>query len=61
MIKNLYGVRDNPTVATVDQTGKITANSAGEAVITVTTTNNKTASCVVVVTKKPVPIESVDK
>ena len=51
---------DNPTVATVDQTGKITANSAGEAVITVTTTNNKTASCVVVVTKKPVPIESVE-
>ena len=51
---------DNPTVATVDQTGKITANSAGEAIITVTTSNNKTASCVVIVTKKPIPIESVE-
>jgi len=48
------------TVATVDQNGKITANSAGEATITVTTSNNKKASCVVVVTKKPVAIESVE-
>ena len=36
-------------IATVDQTGKITAQKAGEAVITVKTVNDKTTSCIVTV------------
>lgn len=35
------------SVATVDNIGKVTAKSAGTAVITVTTSNGKTASCTV--------------
>lgn len=46
-------------VATVDQTGNVEAKGVGETTITVTTSNGKTATCLVVVTKKPVPIESV--
>lgn len=58
--KKLTWNSDNPIVATVDQNGEITAKSAGKAVVTVTTSNNKTASCIVIVTKKPIPIESVE-
>lgn len=58
--KKLIWNSDNPIVATVDQNGEITAKSAGKAVVTVTTSNNKTASCIVIVTKKPIPIESVE-
>ena len=46
----------NPSVATVDQTGKINAIAAGTTTITVRTSNGKTATCNVTVT---VPIESV--
>ena len=41
----------NTRVATVDSKGKITAVSAGRAVITVKTFNGKTATCVVTVTE----------
>ena len=42
---------DNTDVATVDQTGKVTAKAAGTANITVTTTDgSKTATCAVTVT-----------
>ncbi|MBO4625420.1 MAG: Ig-like domain-containing protein [Bacteroidales bacterium] len=43
-------------VATVDENGKVTAVDGGEATITVTTANGKTATCEVTVT---VPVESV--
>ncbi|MBR4166290.1 MAG: Ig-like domain-containing protein [Bacteroidales bacterium] len=50
----------NTAVATVSSTGKVTAVAAGEAVITVTTTNGgKTASCTVTVTNPAVPVQSV--
>ena len=50
----------NTAVATVSSTGKVTAVAAGEAVITVTTTDgNKTATCTVTVTNPAVPVQSV--
>ena len=42
----------NVAVATVDLMGKVTAKSAGTAVITATSENGKTASCTVTVNKK---------
>lgn len=55
---------DTPTVATVDQTGKITAVSAGEAEITVVSGSGK-ATCTVTVIKWPDPavatVEYVDE
>ena len=45
---------DTPTVATVDQTGKITAVSAGNAIITVVSGNAK-STCPVTVIKWPAP------
>ena len=45
---------NKPDVAAVDKDGKVTAHKAGEATITVTTTDGgKTASCTVNVTAKP--------
>ena len=45
---------NKPDVAAVDKDGKVTAHKAGEATITVTTTDGgKTASCKVNVTAKP--------
>ena len=50
---------DNPAVATVDQTGKVSAVKEGTANITVTTNDgSKTASCAVTV-NKPAPAEFV--
>lgn len=48
--KNITWTSDNPAVATVDSSGKVTAVSAGIAVITVTTSDgNYTDSCTVTV------------
>jgi len=45
----------NKSVATIDQSGVVTANAKGTATITVTTvTSNKTASCEVTVVGKPI-------
>lgn len=46
----------NPEVATVTQSGKVNAISAGTTTITVKSYNNKTTSCVVTITKKDNPI-----
>ncbi|MCQ4021478.1 MULTISPECIES: Ig-like domain-containing protein [unclassified Ruminococcus] len=46
----------NAGVATVDQTGKVTARATGTAKITVKTDNGKTASCAVTVKKAPTSI-----
>ncbi len=59
MEKVLTWSSDNDAVAMVDQQGKVTALTAGKATITVTTVNNKTATCEVTVKKQEVPIESV--
>ena len=49
--KDVSWSSDNPSVASVDQTGKVSAISAGTATITVTTADgNKTATCNVTVT-----------
>ncbi|MBO0933861.1 Ig-like domain-containing protein [Fibrella aquatilis] len=49
--KNVSWISGNTAVATVDGTGKVTAIAAGNAVITVTTTDgNKTASSTITVT-----------
>ena len=49
----------NVAVATVDLMGKVTAKSAGTAIITATSENGKTASCTVTVEKKLIPITEV--
>lgn len=59
MEKVLTWSSNNDAVAMVDQQGKVTALTAGKATITVTTVNNKTATCEVTVKKQEVPIESV--
>ena len=52
---------DNPSVAAVDQSGKITAVSEGTATITVTTTDGGfSATCTVTVTKAPVHATGVE-
>ena len=52
---------DAPEVASVSETGVITANSVGTATITVTTNDgNKTASCVVYVSPVIIAVESVN-
>ena len=58
--KSVTWSSSNTAVATVDATGKVTAVAAGEAVITVTTTDGgKTATCTVTVTNPAVPVQSV--
>ena len=53
--KNVVWTSNNEAVAKVDENGKVTAISVGEANITVTTVDgNKTASCKVVVTAQEV-------
>ncbi|MCR4622257.1 MAG: Ig-like domain-containing protein [Clostridiales bacterium] len=49
-------VSDNTGVVTVTSAGKLTAVSAGTAVITAATTNGKTATCEVTVTKAPTSV-----
>ena len=46
-----------PSVASVDENGKVTAKSAGTADITAATVNGKTASCTFTVTAKQQPVE----
>ncbi len=49
-VKDVTWESDNPSVATVDNTGKVTAIKEGKATITVTTVEaNKTATCRVIV------------
>ena len=50
--KDVSWSSSNVAVATVDLMGKVTAKSAGTAVITATSENGKTASCTVTVNKK---------
>lgn len=51
--KNLSWSSSNSSIVSVDQTGKITANTVGEVTITATSTDgsNKSGSCVVTVTE----------
>ena len=50
--KSVKWSSSNVAVATVDIMGKVTAKSAGTAIITATSENGKTASCTVTVNKK---------
>lgn len=53
--KNVKWESSDTSIVTVDASGKVTAISAGSATITVTTVDgNKTATCAVTVTEKPV-------
>lgn len=55
--KNVSWSSNNPTVANVDQNGLVTAYSAGNATITVTTEDgSKTATCTVTVTEPAAPV-----
>lgn len=47
-----------PTIASVDNTGKVTAKAEGTAIITAKTANNKTATCAVTV-NAPTPTDQV--
>ena len=50
--RNVYWTSSDLSVATVDNTGKVTAVKRGTALITVTTEDgNKTATCTITVTK----------
>lgn len=55
----VYWSSGNTAVATVDGSGSVTAIGAGNATITVTTVNGKTASCLVNVRTKVIPVSSV--
>lgn len=58
--KNVTWSTDKSTVADVDQTGKVTAASAGTANITVTTADgSKKAQCAVTVVDNQVPVEDI--
>ena len=57
--KSIKWSSSNVAVATVDLMGKVTAKSAGTAVITATSENGKTAECTVTVEKKLIPITEV--
>ena len=50
---------DKTNIATVDNTGKVTAIKDGTAIITAKTANGKAATCTVTVNKAVVPVESV--
>lgn len=56
--KNVTWSSNNPEVATVTN-GEVTAVGEGEATITASTNNGKTAICTVTVTNAPVPVESI--
>ena len=55
--KTLTWVSKNPAIATVDNTGKVTAVGAGNTEVGVTTSNGKTASCTVTVLVPPTDIK----
>ena len=57
--KRIKWSSSNVAVATVDLMGKVTAKSAGTAIITATSENGKTASCAITVEKKLIPITEV--
>lgn len=58
--KSVIWTTSDPSVATVDKNGVVTAVSAGSAVITVTTTQgSKTAACTVTVTSTEIAVKSV--
>lgn len=56
--KNVTWSSSDPTVATVDENGKVTAVKAGNAVITATA-GGKKATCEVTVTSQPVPVTGI--
>ena len=51
----------NSTVATVDQTGKVTGKNVGQCTVTVTTDNGKSDTCTVNVSKESVTINDIPK
>ena len=58
--KNVYWTSSDSSVATVDNSGKVTAVKAGSATITVTTEDGgKTATCSITVNEKVYPVISV--
>ncbi len=58
--KSVRWASTNPSIANVDQTGRVTANSVGTTTVTVTTTDGgKVAACEVSVAAVYVPVESV--
>ena len=58
--QNVTWNSNNTTIASVDATGKVTANAAGSAIITVTTIDgNKTATCTVTTTAANIPVTGV--
>ena len=57
--KSVSWSSNNEAVATVDANGTVTAKSAGTAVITATSTNRKSASCTVTVSRKEIPITEI--
>lgn len=58
--RNVYWTSSDSSVATVDNTGKVTAVKAGSATITVTTEDGgKTATCKVTVKEKVYPVTGI--
>ncbi len=57
--KTLTWESSNSSVASVDQNGKVSAKSAGSATITAISSNNKTSSCTVNVSKKTINVTSI--
>ena len=58
--KSVTWESDKTNIATVDNTGKVTAISDGTAVITVKTANNKTATCTVTVNAAVIPVTEIE-
>ncbi|MDE5839092.1 MAG: Ig-like domain-containing protein, partial [Paramuribaculum sp.] len=58
--KTVIWSSSEPTVASVDASGNVTAIKEGTAIITATTSNGLTATCTVTVVAKPAGIEGVE-